>query len=96
MPQVTYGKRGTMMRQIITHLRHQMPQATACHYHLNTNINTKEIQTKKSSNEDLVLSNISIKEGFTTIKKESSDNPSLAEVKAIVAADDIWAVFESR
>ena len=65
-------------------------------YKLNTNINTKEIQTKKSSNEDLVLSNISIKEGFTTIKKESSDNPSLAEVKAIAAADDIWAVFESR
>jgi hypothetical protein len=65
-------------------------------YKLNTNINTKEIQTKKSSNEDLVLSNISIKEGITTIKKDCSDNPSLAEVKAIAAADDIWAVFESR
>jgi hypothetical protein len=60
-------------------------------YKLNTNINTKEIQTKKSSNEDLVLSNISIKEGITI----TSDNPSLAEVRAM-AADDIWAVFESR
>jgi hypothetical protein len=50
-------------------------------YKLNTNINTKEIQTKKSSNEDLVLSNISIKEGITT----TSDNPSLAEVRAIAA-----------
>jgi hypothetical protein len=60
-------------------------------YKLNTNINTKEIQTKKSSNEDLVLSNISIKEVITI----TSDNPSLAEVRAM-AADDIWAVFESR
>jgi hypothetical protein len=60
-------------------------------YKLNTNINTKEIQTKKSSNEDLVLSNISFQEGITT----TSDNPSLAEVRAM-AADDIWAVFESR
>jgi hypothetical protein len=53
-------------------------------YKLNTNINTKEIQTKKSSNEDLVLSNISIKEGITT----TSDNPSLAEVRAIAAPWD--------
>jgi hypothetical protein len=53
-------------------------------YKLNTNINTKEIQTKKSSNEDLVLSNISFQEGITT----TSDNPSLAEVRAIAAPWD--------
>jgi DNA-binding transcriptional MocR family regulator len=62
--------------------------------HINTNINT-HINEKKSSNEDLVLSNISIKEGITTIEEESSDSLSLAEVRAM-AADDIWAVFESR
>ena len=53
-------------------------------YKLNTNINTKEIQTKKSSNEDLVLSNISLQEGITI----TSDNPSLAEVRAIAAPWD--------
>ena len=51
----------------------------------------KEKIINKSSNEDLVLSNISIKEEITT----TSDNPSLAEVRAI-AAEDYWKVFESR
>jgi hypothetical protein len=67
-------------------------------YHLNTNINTnlntKEIQTKKSSNEDLVLSNINIIKEDITMSNDSA-NSSLAKVKAM-AADDIWAVFESR
>jgi len=58
---------------------------------LKDNRKDKEKIINKSSNEDLVLSNISIKEGITT----TSDNPSLAEVRAM-AADDIWAVFESR
>jgi DNA-binding transcriptional MocR family regulator len=58
---------------------------------LKDNRKDKEKIINKSSSEDLVLSNISIKEGITT----TSDNPSLAEVRAI-AADDIWAVFESR
>jgi DNA-binding transcriptional MocR family regulator len=55
------------------------------------NIKDNRKDNSKSSKEDLVLSNISIKEGITT----TSDNPSLAEVRAM-AADDIWAVFESR
>ena len=59
------------------------------------NIKENIKDNNKSSNEDLVLSNISMQEGITTIKEESSDNPSLAEVRAM-AADDIWAVFESR
>jgi hypothetical protein len=58
---------------------------------LKDNRKDKEKIINKSSSEDLVLSNISIKEGITT----TSDNPSLAEVKAI-AAEDYWAVFESR
>jgi hypothetical protein len=84
---------------------HYTPQAPAAagearDYHLNTNINTnlntKEIQIKKSSNEDLVLSNISIQEEvITSYKDNQSDNPSLAEVRAM-AAEDYWAVFESR
>ena len=63
-------------------------------YKLNTNINTKEIQTKKSSNEDLYISNINITKEDINISNDSA-NSSLAEVKAM-AADDIWAVFESR
>jgi len=58
---------------------------------LKDNRKDKEKIINKSSNEDLVLSNISIKEGITT----TSDNPSLAEVRAI-AAEDYWKVFESR
>ena len=65
-------------------------------YKLNTNINTKEIQTKKSSNEDLDISNTFIQVDDINVEKDStSDNPSLAEVKAM-AAEDYWAVFESR
>jgi DNA-binding MurR/RpiR family transcriptional regulator len=56
--------------------------------------NIKE-KLQHDSNESLVLSNISIKEGITNIQEESSDNPSLAEVRAI-AAEDYWKVFESR
>jgi len=58
---------------------------------LKDNRKDKEKILNKSSNEDLVLSNISIKEEITT----TSDNPSLAEVRAI-AAEDYWKVFESR
>jgi DNA-binding transcriptional MocR family regulator len=51
---------------------------------LKDNRKDKEKIINKSSNEDLVLSNISIKEGITT----TSDNPSLAEVRAIAAPWD--------
>jgi len=58
-------------------------------YDLKDNIkeNIKE-KLQDDSKESLVLSNISIKEGITTIQEESSDNPSLAEVRAIAAPWD--------
>lgn len=50
----------------------------------------------KSSNEDLDISNTFIQVDDINVEKDStSDNPSLAEVKAM-AAEDYWAVFESR
>ena len=61
--------------------------------HINTNINT-HINAKKSSNEDLVLSNINIIKEDINMSNDSA-NSSLAKVRAM-AADDIWAVFESR
>jgi hypothetical protein len=51
---------------------------------LKDNRKDKEKIINKSSNEDLVLSNIFIKEGITT----TSDNPSLAEIRAIAAPWD--------
>lgn len=61
------------------------------------NIKDNRKDNNKSSNEDLVLdSNISLsKESIEIEEYNQSDNPSLAEVKAM-AAEDIWAVFESR
>ena len=55
---------------------------------LKDNRKDKEKIINKSSNEDLDIFN-------TFIPKGVSDNPYLAEVKAI-AAEDYWAVFESR
>lgn len=50
----------------------------------------------KSSNEDLDISNNLIQVESININKDStSDNPSLAKVRAM-AAEDYWAVFESR
>jgi hypothetical protein len=49
--------------------------------------NIKE-KLQDDSKESLVLSNISIKEGITNIQEESSDNPSLAEVRAMAAPWD--------
>ena len=56
--------------------------------HLKDTLKDTLIDTKQSSNEDLVMIN-------KIIPKDVSDYLPLAEVKAI-AADDIWAVFESR
>lgn len=52
------------------------------------NIKDNRKDNNKSSNEDLDIYN-------TFIPKVVSDEPSLAEVKAM-AAEDYWAVFESR
>lgn len=58
-------------------------------YHLNTNINTnkntKEIQTNKSSNEDLYISNIDLKPEEIE-EYNSSDTSLLADIKAKAAA----------
>ncbi len=60
------------------------------------NIKDNRKDNNKSSNEDLDISNISIQEEVITLYKDNqSDNPSLAEVRAM-AAEDYWAVFESR
>jgi DNA-binding transcriptional MocR family regulator len=58
------------------------------------NIKDNRKDNSKSSNEDLVLSNINIIKEDINMSNDSA-NSSLAEVKAM-AADDIWAVFESR
>jgi DNA-binding transcriptional MocR family regulator len=49
---------------------------------------------KKSSNEDLDISNINITKGDINISNDS-DTPSLAKVRAMTA-EEYWAVFESR
>ena len=58
------------------------------------NIKDNRKDNNKSSNEDLVLSNINIIKEDINMSNDSA-NSSLAEVKAM-AAEDIWAVFESR
>jgi DNA-binding transcriptional MocR family regulator len=59
--------------------------------HSNNEFNNEFNNVKiKDSNESLVIIN------NKDIQKGISENPSLAEVKAIAAAEDIWAVFESR
>jgi biotin operon repressor len=55
---------------------------------LNTHINTHLNTNNKSSNEDLVISNISIQEEVIDIEDNDSANFSLAEVKAIAAPWD--------
>lgn len=60
------------------------------------NIKDNRKDNNKSSNEDLDISNTFIQVESINIEKDStSDNPSLAEVRAM-AAEDYWAVFESR
>jgi hypothetical protein len=56
--------------------------------------NIKE-KLQYDSKESLYLSNINIIKEDINISNYS-DNPSLAEVKAMAPAEDIWAVFESR
>ena len=55
-------------------------------YKLNTNINTKEIQTNKSSNEDLDISNINIIKEDINISNDSA-NPSLVQFRAMAAQE---------
>ena len=60
----------------------------------NNELNNEVNNENKSSKEDLVISNINVTKEDINISNDSA-NSSLAEVKAM-AADDIWAVFESR